>query len=83
VLTFFGFWDTFVTSFLIDFLDGILKQNKSLPLMSLMTSYVFIALLAIPAYGAQIPLISLSKKIGSYGVIIAGVLLSAVSLFFF
>lgn len=51
--------------------------------MSLMTSYVFIALLAIPAYGAQIPLISLSKKIGSYGVIIAGVLLSAVSLFFF
>lgn len=48
-----------------------------------MTSYTFIALLAIPAYGMQIPLIALSKKIGSYIVIVVGALLSAMSICLF
>ena len=83
VVTFFWLWDTFVTSFLIDFLNKILAQNKDNFIAQLMTGYVFIALLAIPAYWAQIPLINLSKKVGTFMVIFAWVILSWVSVLFF
>lgn len=80
VLTLFGFWDTFVTSFLIDFLNWILKTNQ---VPTLISAYVFIALLAVPAYGAQIPLIALWNKIWVMKVILSWVLLSWVSVFLF
>ncbi|MDD2486823.1 MAG: MFS transporter [Candidatus Gracilibacteria bacterium] len=83
IVTLFGFWDTFVTTFLIDFLNNILNQNKDNFIAQLMTGYIFIAVLAVPAYGAQIPLIGLSKKIGTFTVTLAGVLISGISVLFF
>lgn len=87
IFTLFGFWDTFVTSFLIDFIDQVLNNNKedlaSFNLQNIFTAYVFIAFLAIPAYWAQIPLISLWEKIGNLKVLLAWVLLSWISIFFF
>ena len=84
IVVFFGFWDTFVVTFLIDFLNRIILNNDNIILRTqLFTGYVFIALLAIPAFGAQIPLIAISKKIGTFSVIFAGVLLSGISMFCF
>lgn len=85
IVVFFGFWDTFVVTFLIDFLDKIISSNSDNILVQtkLFTGYVFIAVLAIPAFGAQIPLIALSKKIGIFPVIFTGVLLSGISMFCF
>lgn len=87
IFTLFGFWDTFVTSFLIDFIDWILSDNSSelakFNLQNIFTAYVFIAFLAIPAYWAQIPLISLSEKIWLFKVLMFWVLLSWLSIFFF
>ncbi|MDD2870973.1 MAG: hypothetical protein PHS49_03200 [Candidatus Gracilibacteria bacterium] len=87
IFTLFGFWDTFVTSFLIDFIDGILVKNSSdlakFNLQNIFTAYVFIALLAIPAYGAQIPLIKLGDRIGILKVLLGGTLLSGISIFLF
>jgi len=52
-----------VASFLIDFLDQVLRDNASdlanFKLQNILTAYVFIALLAIPAYSMQMPLIKL------------------------
>lgn len=77
IVVFFGFWDTFVITFLVEFLNKIIINNDNILLQTrLFTGYVFIALLAIPAFGAQIPLIGLSKKIGTFFVIFFGVLLS-------
>lgn len=87
ILTFFWFWDTFVTSFLIDFLDKIIEWSREdlarVYLQNVMSSYVFIAALAVPAYWAQIPLIWLSKKIWIFPVVFVWVLISWISLFFF
>lgn len=77
IVVFFGFWDTFVITFLVEFLNKIIVNNDNILLQTrLFTGYVFIALLAIPAFGAQIPLIGLSKKIGPFFVIFSGVILS-------
>lgn len=80
ILVLFWFWDTFVTSFLIDFLDWVLKENA---VPTLVSAYVFIAILAIPAYWAQIPLIWLWNKIWVLKVLLAWVLLSWISVFLF
>lgn len=84
VVVFFGFWDTFVITFLVDFLNKIITNNDNILIQTrLFTGYVFIALLAIPAFGGQIPLIALAKKIGTFSVIFSGVLLSGISMFLF
>ena len=87
IFTLFWFWDTFVTSFLIDFIDWILLKNSSelakFNLQNVFTAYVFIAVLAIPAYWAQIPLIKLWDKIWLLKVLLAWVLLSWISIFLF
>lgn len=84
IVVFFGFWDTFVITFLISFLDKIISNNDNFILQTrLFTGYMFIAILAIPAFGAQIPLIGLSKKVGTFFVIFSGVLLSGISMIFF
>ncbi|NVP17523.1 MFS transporter [Candidatus Gracilibacteria bacterium] len=83
----FGFWDTFIVSFLIDFIDQILTKNADdlakFKLQSIFTAYVFIALLAIPAYGAQEYLIKLGNKVGMTKILLLGVLVSGVSIFLF
>lgn len=85
VLTAFWFWDTFVTSFLIDYLDWVVKwwSDKLWYLKNVMSAYVFIAILAIPAYWAQVPFISLSKKIWTFPVIMFWVILSWISVLLF
>ena len=87
IFTLFWFWDTFVTSFLIDFIDWILVKNSSdlarFNLQSIFTAYVFIAILAIPAYWAQIPLINLWNRIWLLKVLLAWVLVSWISIFLF
>ncbi len=87
IFTLFGFWDTFVTSFLIDFIDWVLWANSSelakFNLQNIFTAYVFIAFLAIPAYWAQIPLINLSEKLWTYKVLMFWVLISGISIFMF
>ncbi|EKE28646.1 MAG: hypothetical protein ACD_3C00036G0002 [uncultured bacterium (gcode 4)] len=83
VLTFFWLWDTFVTSFLIDFLTEVINNNQDNFLAKIMSAYAFIAVLAIPAYWAQIPLIWLSKKIWVFPVIMAWVLVSWISILLF
>jgi hypothetical protein len=50
----FGFWDTFATSFLIEYLVKL--SNKQM-------AYVMLAVIAIPAFVAQDPFIRLSKRI--------------------
>lgn len=78
IIIFFGFWDTFVVTFLIDFLNKVIQSNGDNIVLKVipMSGYIFIAILAIPAFGGQIPLIGLSKKIGTFFVIFFGVLLS-------
>lgn len=84
IVVFFGFWDTFVITFLISFLDKIISNNDNFILQTrLFTGYIFIAILAIPAFGAQIPFIGLSRKVGTFFVIFSGVLLSGISMIFF
>lgn len=85
IVVFFGFWDTFVVTFLVDFLDKIINSNRDILLLQtkLFTGYVFIAILAIPAFGTQLPFINLSKRIGTLFIIFFGVILSGVSIFLF
>lgn len=87
IFTLFWFWDTFVTSFLIDFIDEVLSKNASdlsaIKMQNIFTAYVFIALLAIPAYWAQIPLIKLADKIWILKILLIWVLISWISIFFF
>jgi hypothetical protein len=87
IFTLFWFWDTFVTSFLIDFIDSILSKNaadlSTFKVQNIFTAYVFIALLAIPAYWAQIPFIKLWQKFWNMLMLILWVLLSGCSIFLF
>lgn len=81
IVILFGFWDTFVVTFLVEFLNKIIQTSDIHT--ALFTGYVFIAILAIPAFGGQIPLIGLSKRVGKLLVILSGVLLSGISVFLF
>jgi MFS family permease len=81
----FGFWDTFVTTFLIDYIEEILSNSKwDLGIFqNLFTAYVFIAFFSLPAYGWQIPLVKIASKLGIWKVMIPGLLLSWISMFIF
>lgn len=87
IFTLFGFWDTFVASFLIDFINQILSKNADdlakVYLKNIFTAYLFIALLAIPAYWAQEYLINLWKKIGTIKVLLLWVFISWISIILF
>ncbi len=85
IIVLFGFWDTFVVTFLIEFLNKIIASDGENIILKVIpiTGYIFIAIMAIPAFGAQLPMINLSKKIGTFLIIIFWVLLSAISMFFF
>lgn len=87
IFTLFWFWDTFVASFLIDFLDQVLRNNMAdlaaFKLQNILTAYVFIALLAIPAYSMQLPLIKLWEKIWIIKIILFWILISWISIISF
>lgn len=83
VLTLFWFWDTFVISFLIDYLDQIIRNSSTelskIYLWAIMTSYMFIWIIAIPAYWAQGMFIKLSKKVWTMPIMFFWVVLSWIS----
>lgn len=66
----FGFWDTFASSFLLDYLDGI-KEGFG---------YILLALIGIPGILLQESAIKLGQKIGDKTVGIIGLVLSGGSL---
>lgn len=72
VIVLFGFWDTFVVTFLVEFLNKIIASDGETIILKIVpiTGYIFIAIMAIPAFGAQLPMINLSKKIGTFLIII-------------
>ncbi len=66
----FGFWDTFASTFLIDFLDHV-KPGWS---------YILLAFIALPAMGLQEMAGTIAEKIGVKTVAMAGLFLSGISL---
>lgn len=87
IFVIFWFWDTFVTTFLIDFLDWIIAQNTTelakFKLQNILTAYVFIGLFCVPAFLWQIPLVQIWNKYWIRKVMIPWLLFSWVSMFVF
>ncbi|MDD5770314.1 MAG: MFS transporter [Candidatus Gracilibacteria bacterium] len=83
----FGFWDTFVSTFQVDFLNKIILINSKTALIKetswFLTGYVLLGFMALPAFLLQDFFINLSKKMGVYKIIIMGLFFSATSLLFF
>lgn len=71
IILIFGFWDTFATSFLIDFLASLSKPEYA---------YIILGIMAIPGFLLQEPFIKLSEKIGKFWVAMIGLLFSGMSL---
>lgn len=69
----FGAWDTFASSFLLDYLAKFAPNFH----------YMLLACIAIPAYLAQGMFIKLSSKIGVFAVISLGLVLAIGSMFGF
>lgn len=87
IFVIFWFWDNFVTTFLIDYIDEILASSKEelvrFYVQDLMTAYVVIWIICIPAFWAQIPLVAMAQKYGIWKVMIPWLLISAISMFVF
>lgn len=66
----FGFWDTFASTFLIDFLNEV-KPGWS---------FVLLGIIAIPAFGLQDMFWKLSDKVGSFKLSLVWLALSSISL---
>lgn len=66
----FGFWDTFASTFLIDFLDEV-KPGWS---------FVLLGIIAVPAFWLQDMFWKLSDKVGSFKLSLVGLALSSSSL---
>ena len=69
VLTF-GFWDTFASTFLIEFLEQLRSW----------WSFVLLWIIAVPAFGLQDLFWKLADKVGVYKIAVVGLLLSGSSL---
>lgn len=81
------FWDTFVSTFQVEFLEKIISQNWDTVLVKntkwILTWYVLLWLMVIPAFVLQDFFINLSKKLGVFKVIMFWNFISAISLFSF
>ena len=73
IIMLFGAWDTFASSFLLDYLAKFAPNFH----------YMLLACIAIPAYLAQGMFIKLSSKIGVFAVISLGLVLAISSMFGF
>ena len=87
IMLFFGFWDTFVSTFQIDFLSKIISLNSSNAIISntgwFITWYVLLWFLVIPIFLSQQFFINQSKTKGVFAIMSFWVFLSAISIFFF
>lgn len=83
----FGFWDTFVSTFQIDFLKKMVEINKENFLIEntrdVVSVYGWLLLLILPAFLFQKYFISLSKFHGEFKIITFWIFLSASSLMLF
>ncbi len=68
----FGFWDTFAAAFLIDFLAKLSTGPTY--------AYALLWIIAIPAFVTQDFFIKISKRIGTFPVIVFGLILSGISI---
>ncbi len=85
VILCFGFWDTFVATFQIEFLNKLLELNHDNVLVrsQLLSGYLLLGLLIIPVFALQSFFIKLSKTFGVFLIVVSGMLLSAVSILLF
>lgn len=87
VICHFWFWDTFVSTFQVEFLDKIIWLNQWNYLVRqttwLISWYLLLWLLIIPAFLLQDFFIRLSKKINIFKVILFWTLISSISMIFF
>ncbi|HRI35833.1 MAG TPA: MFS transporter [bacterium] len=85
VILMFGFWDTFVATFQVDFLQKLLEINSGNGIVRtrLVSAYLLLGLLVIPVFLMQSLFIGLSKRIGVYTVVLSGVILSSCSVMLF
>lgn len=87
VIFHYGFWDTFVSTFQVEFLNKIIWLNQNNYLIKqtgwLITWYLLLWLLVIPAFLLQDFFIKLSKKINVFNTILLWSVLSAISMMFF
>lgn len=68
VIVLFGYWDTFVVTYLASYISG--EYKFALP-------FVLIGIIAVPVFTLQMPFVKLSKRTGWYAVIAAGLGVSA------
>jgi len=87
VIIIFWFWDTFVSTFQIEFLNRIIQNNSDTLIiqnsMWLISGYVLLWLIALPAFLLQWFFIEKTKKYWVYSIIIFWTVLSAFSMLFF
>lgn len=87
VMMHYGFWDTFVSTFQVQFLEKIISVNKDTLIISqtwwLISWYVLLWLIVIPAFLLQDFFINLSKKYWSFKIIMFWTIISCISVFFF
>lgn len=81
------FWDTFVSTFQVEFLEKIIWINKENYLIKqtwwLITWYVLLWLIVLPAFLLQDFFINLSKKHWVYKIVMFWIMISSISMFFF
>lgn len=83
----FWFWDTFVATFLVEFLEKVISFNSNEYLIAqtrwIVTWYVLLGTLVIPAFLCQQFFINKSRKYWIFKVVMFGNMLSAISLICF
>ncbi len=87
IISQYWFWDTFVSTFQIEFLDKVIWLNQGSYLMRqtlwILTWYWLLWLLVIPAFVLQDFFINLSKKVNVFNIIMFWTILSSISMLFF
>jgi len=76
----YGFWDTFVATFLVQFLEKVLISSSSDIITRNISGYILLWLLVIPAFSCQQFFINLSKKFWVFIIVMIGNIISAVSM---
>lgn len=84
ILMQFSFWDTFVSTFMIEFLEEVMSSpDNPLSSFKFITWYVLLWIIAIPWFVLQDPFINLSKKVWEFKILMFWTFLSWLSLFLF
>ena len=80
----FGFWDTFISTFQVEFLEKIITLNQQSLIIEqswkLLTWYILLLLLVIPAFALQKFFIAQQKNYTTLNIILIGIVISAVSI---